>query len=204
MSLLALILFYFQQEVEEEFPTKSDEATPPPASEEAHPPPPAAWRYLSCPSDHVMLLGCSGDEFTVRIMPCLEGLEQQSLREANGDLRPDCCLRPATGTLSVYNCEPHYDAVFWAFPGQEKCVPVPVPSRESEAAMVVVENPSPSFSPPTLWPSTGRLLGGRRCTSCRGTRWGSCRCPMWRKKARPCDLFTPTASSTQISNERAV
>ena len=135
MSLLALILFYFQQEVEEEFPTKSDEATPPPASEEAHPPPPAAWRYLSFPSDHVMLLGCSGDEFTVRIMPRLEGLEQQSLREANGDLRPDGCLRPAAGTLSVYNREPHYDAVFWALPGQEKCVPVPVPSRESEAAV---------------------------------------------------------------------
>ena len=88
-----------------------------------------------------MLLGCSDDEFTVRIMPRLEGLEQQSLREANGDLRPDSCLRPATGTLSVYNCEPHYDAVFWALPGQEKCVPVPVPSRESEAAMVVEENP---------------------------------------------------------------
>jgi len=99
MSLLALILFYFQQEVEE-FPTKSDEATPPLASEEAHPPPPAAWRYLSFPSDHVMLLGCSGDEFTVRIMPRLEGLEQQSLREANGDLRPDGCL-PACNRDSV-------------------------------------------------------------------------------------------------------
>ena len=82
-----------------------------------------------------MLLGCSDDEFTVRIMPRLEGLEQQSLREANGDLRPDGCLRPAAGTLSVYNREPHYDAVFWALPGQEKCVPVPVPSRESEAAV---------------------------------------------------------------------
>ena len=80
-----------------------------------------------------MLLGCSDDEFTVRIMPRLEGLEQQSLREANGDLRPDGCLRPAAGTLSVYNRKPHYDAVFWALPGQEKCVPVP--SRESEAAV---------------------------------------------------------------------
>ena len=88
-----------------------------------------------------MLLRCSDDEFTVRIMPRLEGLEQQSLQEANGDLRPDDCLRPATGTLSVYNREPHYDAVFWALPGHEKCVPVPVPSRESEAAMVVEENP---------------------------------------------------------------
>jgi len=80
-----------------------------------------------------MLLGCSDDEFTVRIMPRLEGLEQQSLREANGDLRPDGCLRPAAGTLSVYNRKPHYDAVFWALPGQEKCMPVP--SRESEATV---------------------------------------------------------------------
>ena len=88
-----------------------------------------------------MLLGCSDDEFTVRIMPRLEGLEQQSLREANGDLRPDGCLGPATGTLSVYNREPHYDTVFWALPGQEKCVPVPVPSRESEASLVVEEIP---------------------------------------------------------------
>ena len=37
--------------------------------------------------------------------------------------------------------EPHYDAVFWALPGQEKCVPVPVPSRESEASLVVEEIP---------------------------------------------------------------
>ena len=52
-----------------------------------------------------------------------------------------CCLRPAAGTLSVYNREPHYDAVFWALPGQKKCVSVPVPSSESEAALVVEENP---------------------------------------------------------------
>ena len=37
--------------------------------------------------------------------------------------------------------EPHYDAVFWALPGQEKCVPVPVSSSESEATLVVEENP---------------------------------------------------------------
>jgi hypothetical protein len=74
MSFLDLI-FFFQQE-QEEFPTRGDEeAAPPPAPEEAHDaPPPAAWRYHSFPSDHVMLLGCSGDEFTVRIMPRLEGL----------------------------------------------------------------------------------------------------------------------------------
>jgi len=133
-----LIFFNFRQEEEEEFPIRSEEAAPPPASKEAHAPPPAAWRYLSFPSDHVMLLGCSGDEFTVRILP---RLELQSLREANGDLRPDGCLRPAAGTLSVYNREPHYDAVFWALPRQEKCVPVPGPSSESEAALVVEENP---------------------------------------------------------------
>src|SRR5688572_23372004 len=87
---------YFQVSSGAGVPTRSEEAAPPPAAEA---PPPAGWRSFSFPSDHVLLLGCSGDEFTVRIMPLVEGMEQHNLRQANGD--PAGRLPPAGSRDSV-------------------------------------------------------------------------------------------------------
>ncbi|KAL6841264.1 hypothetical protein ACP4OV_028782 [Aristida adscensionis] len=99
----------------------TEKASPPPSEAEASPA--AGWRTFSYPSDHVLLLGCSGDEFTVRIMPHREGVELQNQRLAGGDL-PGGCLRPEFGTLSLYNRLPHYHALFWALPGEEQMAPV--------------------------------------------------------------------------------
>src|SRR5688572_23372005 len=49
---------------------------------------------------------------------------------------PDGCLRPEAGTLSNYNRDPYYYALFWSLPGEEKLVPVPVMAMESEVALV--------------------------------------------------------------------
>ncbi|KAL6619061.1 hypothetical protein ACP70R_034200 [Stipagrostis hirtigluma subsp. patula] len=114
------------------------EAAPPPSEAQARTP--ETWRAFDFPSDHALLLGCSGDEFTVRIMPRLEGLEQQKLRLADGDL-PDGCLRTAAGTPSMYNHHPYYQALFWSLPGQEQRVPMPVMFPESTVAPVVEEAP---------------------------------------------------------------
>ncbi|CAL4901306.1 unnamed protein product [Urochloa decumbens] len=126
----------FQPPKEQEFPASRSEEPQAPA------PPPPEWRSYTFPSDHVLLLGCSGDEFTVRIMPRQEGFEQHDLRHANGDL-PDGCLRTAAAgmTLSNYNRHPYYYALFWSLPGKEKFVPVPVMAKESEVAPAMEENP---------------------------------------------------------------
>jgi len=50
--------------------------------------------------------------------------------------RPTAGRLPPASSWDSVRLQPqaaHYDAVFWALPGQEKCVPVP--SRESEAAV---------------------------------------------------------------------
>lgn len=78
------------------------------------------------PTDHVVLFGCSGDQFMVRIIPRPEGFEQQTLRHAHVHLQ-ESCIWPEAGTLSNYNRHPHYQALFWALPGEEKFVPVPLP-----------------------------------------------------------------------------
>ncbi|TVU19851.1 hypothetical protein EJB05_36026, partial [Eragrostis curvula] len=123
----------------------------PPSSKRQDP----TWRRFDFPTDHVLLFGCTGDEFTVRIMPRLDGFKEQTRRHAEGDL-PDSCIRPAPGTLSNYDRHPHYQALFWSLPGDEKFVPLPLPLmvEDWEALPVVKVAPVVEAAPEAFTLST--------------------------------------------------
>lgn len=86
------------------------------------------WRMIDFPSDHVLFLGCSDSDLTIRFMPQAKALEEErrcSSSSSNGD--HSCCIpRPAAAgsTLSIYDRRPFFHAIFWSLPGEKNSVPV--------------------------------------------------------------------------------